>query len=215
MEDKAPPARPEAPPPTKITAEIKGYRQLSPTEQALMNEAKDEGEVVRDLLERVSLTLPEDNPADGRAIALAKTKFQEGFMWLCRAIAKPTTFAVALIALFALSCNASGQPVAVASTAVYDAGDPPARPRALFRWDGNTLVLWAQAGAVAEVFLPAPTWLPIVGPFFVEAGQAYVRVEDPPFEWKGSATGPLPAQALGAFRPSEIVAWSLAPAPPG
>lgn len=81
---------------------IKGYRDLSAEEISLMNEVKDLAEQVRNLVERVS-RLPATPLAEGdapptvttspeRAISIARTDLQTGFMWLIRSIARPTTF---------------------------------------------------------------------------------------------------------------------------
>jgi hypothetical protein len=197
-----------------VKAAISGYRQLSPTEQALMNEAKEEGEAIGALVQRVDDTLPDDNAADVEALANARARFKEGFMWLCRAIAKPTTFAlVLLLALLSSSCHLiGGKPSVVASVATFNPSDPGARPEQLSRYDGNTLVAWASVGAQAEVFLIG-SWLPIAGPWMVEAGTMYVHVHEPPFEWHGNAGATLPVQGLVLFRPAEIASWGLAPPP--
>ena len=81
---------------------IKGYRDLSAEEIALMNEAKELAEHVRNLVERVHLLPPTplgkgDAPPTvttdpARAISIARTDLQTGFMWLIRSIARPTTF---------------------------------------------------------------------------------------------------------------------------
>lgn len=81
---------------------IKGYRDLSADEIALMNEAKELAEQVRDLVERVAKLPPTPlNEGDApptvttspeRAIAIARTDLQAGFMWLIHSIARPTTF---------------------------------------------------------------------------------------------------------------------------
>ena len=81
---------------------IRGYRDLSADEIALMNEAKELAEQVRSLVERVAQLLPTplaegDGPPSvttdpGRAISIARTELQTGFMWLIRSIARPTTF---------------------------------------------------------------------------------------------------------------------------
>jgi len=75
---------------------ITGYRDLSAEEIALMNEVKELAEKVRALLIRVEL-LPCDEPVSqstspSRAREIARTELQTGFMWLVRAIARPTTF---------------------------------------------------------------------------------------------------------------------------
>ena len=81
---------------------IKGYRDLSAEEIALMNEAKELAEQVRSLVERVA-QLPATPLAEGdapptvttdpgRACSIARTELQSGFMWLIRSIARPTSF---------------------------------------------------------------------------------------------------------------------------
>ena len=75
---------------------IKGYRDLSAEEIALMNEAKDLAERVGQLVERV-YKLPDEEPLNeatdpGRACSIARTELQTGFMWLIRSIARSTTF---------------------------------------------------------------------------------------------------------------------------
>lgn len=81
---------------------IKGYRDLSAEEIALINEAKELAEMTRNLVERVA-ALPDTPRAEGdgpptittnpgRACSIARTELQTGFMWLIRSIARPTTF---------------------------------------------------------------------------------------------------------------------------
>lgn len=87
--------------------QIKGYRDLSPVEIALMNDIKEHAERTRELIERISgattrpetpLLNPGDKPveakplADPRWVAIARTELQQGYMALTRAIAQPTTF---------------------------------------------------------------------------------------------------------------------------
>ncbi len=67
---------------------INGYRELSPTEIALMNLVKEKAEEVGALLEEMS----HDPGLDQRAVEKARTELQTGFMWAVRAIAQPTTF---------------------------------------------------------------------------------------------------------------------------
>lgn len=74
---------------------IKGYRDLSEQEIALMNEAKELAEKVGELvtkLERAEFAQTEAMVPDKRWLAIAKTDLQKGFMALIRSIAKPTTF---------------------------------------------------------------------------------------------------------------------------
>lgn len=67
---------------------IKGYRDLSADEIALMNEAKAKAEEVGALVEKIQNT----PGIDGRWVAIGKTDLQKGFMSLIRSIAQPTTF---------------------------------------------------------------------------------------------------------------------------
>lgn len=67
---------------------IKGYRDLSPDEVALMNRIKakavEVGDLVADLNKAAGL--------DQRWVAIGRTDLQTGFMALVRAVAQPTTF---------------------------------------------------------------------------------------------------------------------------
>lgn len=68
--------------------QIKGYRDLSEQEIALMNDAKGRAEGIGALIKML-----EDLPdVDKRWLAIAKTDLQKGFMSLVRSIARPTTF---------------------------------------------------------------------------------------------------------------------------
>lgn len=67
---------------------IKGYRDLTPQEIALMNDAKGKAEDIGKLIE-VLHTTP---GIDQRWLAITKTDLQKGFMSLVRSIARPTTF---------------------------------------------------------------------------------------------------------------------------
>nr|WP_040567813.1 hypothetical protein [Magnetospirillum molischianum] len=67
---------------------IRGYRDLSVEEIALMNEAKALAERVGDLVEKIAGT----PGVDGRWVSIGKTDLQKGFMSLIRGIAQPTTF---------------------------------------------------------------------------------------------------------------------------
>ena len=67
---------------------IKGYRDLSPTEIALMNDAKGKAEDIGKLIE----VLRAIGSVDQRWLSIAQTDLQKGFMALVRSIAKPTTF---------------------------------------------------------------------------------------------------------------------------
>ena len=67
---------------------IKGYRDLTPDEIHLMNEAKAMAEQVGALVDKIAAT----PGVDGRWVAVGKTDLQKGFMALIRGIAQPTTF---------------------------------------------------------------------------------------------------------------------------
>lgn len=83
---------------------IKGYRDLSEDEIALMNEVKAHAEQTKALLNRLHelrISMPvklrgsaEDVQRDEalRCLALAKTNLQTGFMWFVRAVALPESF---------------------------------------------------------------------------------------------------------------------------
>lgn len=64
---------------------IKGYRDLTQSEIDGMNSIKSLEVDTGNLFKQVS----EIEGVDPRALALAKTKLQEGFMWFVRSIAKP------------------------------------------------------------------------------------------------------------------------------
>jgi hypothetical protein len=68
--------------------QIKGYRELTTEEIALMNEVKAKGEELRELLQKVR----ETPGTDARATAIAQTELQTALMWLTRAIARPESF---------------------------------------------------------------------------------------------------------------------------
>ena len=69
---------------------IKGYRQISEDEIALINEIKTMGNQVGELLER--LACQTEYPTDGQWFHIAKTDLQKGFMALVRSVAKPEGF---------------------------------------------------------------------------------------------------------------------------
>ena len=68
---------------------ITGYRELSETEIALMNEGKALAQMVGQYLDNVAAA---DVPVDQRWLAIGKTDLQKGFMAVIRSIAQPTTF---------------------------------------------------------------------------------------------------------------------------
>lgn len=67
---------------------IKGYRDLSEAEIALMNEAKELAEKCRELTDKIKAT----EGIDGRWLSIGVTDLQKGFMSVIRSIAQPTTF---------------------------------------------------------------------------------------------------------------------------
>lgn len=90
---------------------IKGYRDLTKPEIALMNEIKAHGEQAQKLIDRVKNLRAGDNAAlnnspdfkvnglnqdqlneSGRCLALAKTNLQTGMMWFVRSVALPDSF---------------------------------------------------------------------------------------------------------------------------
>lgn len=68
--------------------QIKGYRDLTEGEIALMNDAKSFGVNIGNFI----LMLESNSLIDKRWLAIAKTDLQKGFMSLVRSIAKPETF---------------------------------------------------------------------------------------------------------------------------
>ena len=74
---------------------IKGYRDLSEEEIALMNEGKELSVKVGEFLEkleRAEFAQTEQQVPDKRWLSIGKTHLQQGFMAVIRSIAKPTTF---------------------------------------------------------------------------------------------------------------------------
>lgn len=74
---------------SKVTVDIKGYRQLSPDEQALINRLKG---VAIDVGEEVELVKQLGPQVDQRWVSIAQTHLQQGFMALIRAVAQPDSF---------------------------------------------------------------------------------------------------------------------------
>lgn len=80
---------------------IKGYRNLSQAEIELMNDIKEAGEQLRNLVHRVQMHI-ENQPkpetphsqvtSPGRWAAIGQTDLQTGLMALTRAVAQPTSF---------------------------------------------------------------------------------------------------------------------------
>ena len=67
---------------------IKGYRELGQEEIDLMNEIKQKGVELGELV----TTLRAGLEVDQRWVSIARTHFQQGLMALTRAVAQPTNF---------------------------------------------------------------------------------------------------------------------------
>lgn len=67
---------------------IVGYRELDESEIALMNEIKETGIDLGNLVSELEL----NDEIDQRWVAIGKTHLQQGLMALTRAIAKPEFF---------------------------------------------------------------------------------------------------------------------------
>lgn len=74
---------------------IVGYRELNEEEIAAMNEVKQQGEELGELVDRMKL----DATFDQRWVSIGATDLQKGLMALTRAIARPTFFLWALVVL--------------------------------------------------------------------------------------------------------------------
>lgn len=67
---------------------IKGYRELSQVEIDAMNEVKQKGEELGQLVEKLRST----EGIDQRWVSIGTTDLQTGLMALTRAVAKPSIF---------------------------------------------------------------------------------------------------------------------------
>ena len=67
---------------------IKGYRDLTPEEVALMNEVKAKGEELKDLIEKLRGMTSNDMTW----INVGELELKKGIMSLVRAVAKPNLF---------------------------------------------------------------------------------------------------------------------------
>jgi len=67
---------------------IKGYRELSAAEIALMNEIKEKAAEVGELVAK----LRDDKNLDQRWLNIGRTELQQGFMALTRGVAQPEFF---------------------------------------------------------------------------------------------------------------------------
>ena len=68
--------------------QIKGYRELSPEDIKLMNEVKEKGAELGELIEKLNM-MPE---TDKRWLEIGKTNIQQGLMAVTRAITTPNFF---------------------------------------------------------------------------------------------------------------------------
>lgn len=68
---------------------IKGYRELSEEEIALMNEIKAQGVVLGELVSKLRAA---GDTLDQRWVSIGTTDLQTGLMALTRSVAKPTSF---------------------------------------------------------------------------------------------------------------------------
>ena len=67
---------------------ITGYRQLNEVEVALINEIKEHGEQLGNLVAKLQIT----EGLDKRWVSIGATDLQKGLMALTRSVARPTTF---------------------------------------------------------------------------------------------------------------------------
>lgn len=68
--------------------QIKGYRELNEQEIAAMNEIKEKGAELGELIAKLRAT----EGLDQRWVSIGATDFQTGLMALTRAVAQPTFF---------------------------------------------------------------------------------------------------------------------------
>jgi hypothetical protein len=73
---------------TFVQPKVTGYRQLNEAEAALMNEIKQKGVELGDLVAKLRAT----GGLDQRWVSIGATDLQTGMMALVRAVAQPTTF---------------------------------------------------------------------------------------------------------------------------
>ena len=73
---------------TMIQPKVTGYRQLNEAEAALMNEIKEHGVQLGELVAKLRAT----DGLDQRWVSIGATDLQTGLMALTRGVAQPTTF---------------------------------------------------------------------------------------------------------------------------
>lgn len=119
----------------------------------------------------------------------------------------PLLLASILLAL--ASCATPGGVGAVGSVVAGDSS-PNARPSLLVRYDGDTLVAWARAGAEASLFFKnAEPRSYLMPPVRWADGRAIVHIRSEDYKWEGSIDDPLPAWAAPMFSFEERQAWGL------
>lgn len=127
----------------------------------------------------------------------------------------PMLAALVLFLIATAACQTNGGLGVVASVQVYDAVQT-AKPLALVRYDGNTLVMWGGAAAHYELFMALPPNLPLYGPFQKKAEGVYTVQREPEDKaWQTGIDEPLPEACKHLFRPIEIESWGLTFAPYG
>lgn len=201
---------------TKIT----GYRDLSQAEIDAMNDSKALGEQCATHLKRLESAAAQEGgyDPDKRALAIARTKLQEGFMWMNRAIARPTTFALLLITLlFFASCVTGADGHRSSSIVVgFTVRDASGHVIAWGRTDMSTTVLHAEASAELVAYQKAsesmPNGFPILPPMSIEAGKTYVI--QPGGKVTLAAGEALPLNTRAIFREIDGADLGVAFAPP-
>jgi hypothetical protein len=73
---------------TMVQPKITGYRELNEAEAALMNEIKEHGIALGELVAKIRAT----EGVDQRWASIGATDLQTGLMALTRAVAQPTSF---------------------------------------------------------------------------------------------------------------------------
>lgn len=70
---------------------LPGYRELTPQELERAARVKNLASSVGDVIDYMRRD-PDGEGFDQRAVSIAATELQTGFMWLVRAVTQPTTF---------------------------------------------------------------------------------------------------------------------------
>lgn len=202
---------------------ISGYRELSQAEIDAMNDTKALAEQCGTHIKRLESAAAQEGgyDPDKRALAIARTKLQEGFMWLNRSIAKPTTFALLLISLlFVASCVASAD--GTRSSAIVAGFTIRGADGGVIAWgrtDYATTVIHAAVDVELVVYQKAsdgaPNGLPLIAPTRVKAGKTYVFQRGDDLELELDA--PLPENARALMRAVDVeelaITYEAKPAP--